>query len=183
MLSNAILGGINGGLDSKHLKAGQSIQVKVLRDWIAPSCALTKGVALYGHVLAATASKSPGASELALVFDHGDCSGRPKKELSLRIIGVVGSDSPYNGVHNAMPTEVRGGARSISSTAASMGAASDDNMMGPKLIHTGAVVGVSHLKLIPEGGPQCSAMLTSEEPSVRLGDGTEFILTMQARPE
>jgi hypothetical protein len=26
-------------------------------------------------------------------------------------------------------------------------------------------------------------MLTSEEPSVRLGDGTEFILTMQARPE
>jgi hypothetical protein len=182
-LSSSILGGVNGGLDSKHLKVGQSIQVKVLRDWIAPSCALTKGVALYGHVLAATASKSPGASELALVFDHGDCSGRPKHELSLRIIGVVGSDSPYTGVHNAMPTEVHGGARSISSTAASMGAASDDNMMGPKLIHTGAVVGVSHLKLIPEGGPQCSAMLTSEEPSVRLGDGTEFILTMQAMPQ
>ena len=27
-LSSAILGGINGGLDSKHLKVGQPIQVK-----------------------------------------------------------------------------------------------------------------------------------------------------------
>jgi hypothetical protein len=51
------------------------------------------------------------------------------------------------------------------------------------LIHTGAVVGVAHLKLIPEGGPQCSAMLTSEQPSVRLGNGTELIMTMQSLPE
>jgi hypothetical protein len=182
-LSSSILGGIVVGLDSKHLKVGQSIQVKVLRDWITPSCALAKGTALYGHVLAATASKSPGASELAVVFDHGDCSGRPKQQLSLRIVGVVGSDTGYSGVHNAMPTEVHGGARSISTTASSMGAESDADMNGPSLIHTGAVVGVSHLKLIPEGGPQCSAMLTSEQPSVRLGTGTEFVLTMQSLPE
>ena len=96
-LSSAILGGITGGLDSKHLKVGQPIQVKILRDWIAPSCALTKGAALYGHVLAATASKNPGGSELAVVFDHGDCSGRPKQELSLRIIGVVRRDTDYAG--------------------------------------------------------------------------------------
>jgi tetratricopeptide (TPR) repeat protein len=182
-LSSAILGGIVGGLDSKHLKAGQSIQVKVLRDWIAPSCALTKGVALYGHVLAATASKSPGGSELAVVFDHGDCSGRPKQELSLRIVGVVGGDTAYSGVHNAMPTEVHGGARSISTTAASMGAASDEDMNGPSLIHTGAVVGAPHLKLVPEGGPQCSAMLTSEQPSVHLGTDMKLVLTMQSLPE
>ena len=184
-LSSAILGGINGGLDTKHLKVGQPIQVKILRDWIAAgsSCALTKGAALYGHVLAATASKSPAGSELAVVFDHGDCSGRPKQELSLRIIGVVRRDTDYAGVHSAMPTEVHGGARSISDTAASMGAESDDDMNGPKSIRTGAVVGVPHLKLVPEGGPQCSAMLSSEEPSIRLGSETEFIFTMQARPE
>jgi tetratricopeptide (TPR) repeat protein len=182
-LSSAILGGINGGLDSKHLKVGQPIQVKILRDWIAPSCALTKGAALYGHVLAATASKSPAGSELAVVFDHGDCSGRPKQELSLRIIGVVRRDTDYAGVHSAMPTEVHGGARSISTTAASMGNESDDDMNGPKSIRTGAVLGVPRLKLVPEGGPQCSAMLTSEEPSIRLGSDAEFILTMQAMPE
>ncbi len=182
-LSSAILGGISGGLDTKHLKVGQSIQAKVLRDWIAPSCALTKGVALYGHVLAATASKSPGASELALVFDHGDCSGRPKQELSLRIIGVLRKDTDYAAVHSAMPTEVQGGARSISTTAASMGNESDDDMNGPKSIHTGAVLGVPRLKLIPEGGPQCSALLTSEEPNINLGSETEFVFTMQAKPE
>jgi tetratricopeptide (TPR) repeat protein len=182
-LSSSILGGIVVGLDSKHLKVGQSIQVKVLRDWIAPSCALAKGTALYGHVLAATASKSPGASELAIVFDHGDCSGRPKHELSLRIVGVVGRDTDYSGVHDAMPTEVHGGARSISTTAASMGAESDDDTNGPKSIHTGAVVGAPHLKLIPEGGPQCSAMLTSEQPSVHLGTDMKLVLTMQSLPE
>jgi tetratricopeptide (TPR) repeat protein len=182
-LSSAILGGINGGLDTKHLKVGQPIQVKILRDWRAPSCALAKGTALYGHVVAATASKNPAGSELAVVFDHGDCSGRPKQDLSLRIIGVVRRDSDYAGVHSAMPTEVHGGARSISSTAASMGNESDEDMNGPKSIHTGAVLGVPHLKLVPEGGPQCSAMLTSEEPSIRLGSETELVFTMQAKPE
>jgi hypothetical protein len=134
-------------------------------------------------VLAATASKSPGGSELAIAFDHGDCSGRPKQQLSLRIVGVVGSDTAYSGVHNAVPTEVHGGARSISTTAASMGAESDADMNGPNLIHTGAVVGAPHLKLVPEGGPQCSALLTSEQPSVHLGTDMKFVLTMQSLPE
>jgi tetratricopeptide (TPR) repeat protein len=181
-INSTIQGGIKGWLDSAHLKPGQSISVRVLRDWIAPNCTLTEGATLYGHVLAATASKSSGTSELAVVFDHGDCSGHPKQELTLRIIGVAGGDTQYQGVHNAMPTEVSGGSRAISDTAASMGAASDDNMkpgVAPKIVRPGVVAGIPHLKLIPEGGPQCSAMLTSEEHSVHLGSGAEFILTMQ----
>jgi hypothetical protein len=47
----------------------------------------------------------------------------------------------------------------------------------------GTDAGIPHLKLMPEGGPQCSAMLTSEEHGVHLGTGTEFILTMQSMPE
>jgi hypothetical protein len=85
-----------------------------------------------------------------------------------------------------MPTEVRGGSRAISDTAASMGIAPDENMkpgVAPKIVRPGIVAGIPHLKLIPEGGPQCSAMLTSEEHSVHLGSGTEFILTMQSMPE
>jgi tetratricopeptide (TPR) repeat protein len=182
-LNSSILGSMVVGLDSKRLKVGQSIQAKVLRDWVASSCALTKGAALYGHVLAATASGSPRGSELAIVFDHGDCSGRPRQQLSLRIVGVVGSDTAYSGVHNAIPTEVHGGARSISTTASSMGGESDADMNGPNLIHTGAVVGAPHLKLVPEGGPQCSALLTSEQPSVHLGTDMKFVLTMQPLPE
>jgi hypothetical protein len=95
---------------------------------------------------------------------------------------VVGSDTVYS-IHNAMPTEVKGGVRKISKTAASMGDMKDEDMNAPQSIHTGAVLGVPHLKLIPEGGPQCSAMLTSEEPSIYLGGETEFILTMQSEPK
>ena len=182
-INSTIQGGIIGWLDSGHLKAGQSISVKVLRDWIASSCTLIAGATLYGHVLVSTTSKS--GSELAVVFDHGDCSGHPKQELSLRIIGVAGGDAQYEGVHNAMPTQVAGGGRAISDTAASMGLAIDDNMkpgVAPETVHPGIVAGIPHLKLIPEGGPQCSAMLTSEQRSVHLGTGTEFILTMQSMP-
>jgi tetratricopeptide (TPR) repeat protein len=185
-IDSTIQGGIIGWLDSGHLTPGQSINVKVLREWITPSCTLTRGATLYGHVLAATASKNSGASELALAFDHGDCSGHPKQELSLRIIGVAGGDTQYSGVHNVMPTKVAGGAMAISDTAAAMGIAPDDNMkpgVAPKIVRPGIVAGIPHLKLVPEGGPQCSAMLTSEEHSVHLGSETEFILTMEAMPE
>jgi hypothetical protein len=51
------------------------------------------------------------------------------------------------------------------------------------MVRPGIVAGIPHLKLIPEGGPQCSAMLTSEEHSVHLGAGTEFIMTMQSMTE
>ena len=185
-LSSTIQGGVIGWLDSGHLKAGQSISVKVLQDWIAPGCTLTAGATLYGRVLTATTSKSASSSQLAVSFDHGDCSGHPRQELSLRIIGVAGGDAQNEAVHNVMPTEVAGGGRAISDAAASMGVALDDNMkpgVAPKIVRPGIVAGIPHLKLVPEGGPQCSAMLTSDQHSVHLGAGTEFILTMQRMTE
>jgi tetratricopeptide (TPR) repeat protein len=184
-LSSTIQGGIVGWLDSGHLKAGQSINVKVVQDWIAPGCTLVAGANLYGHVLTATSSKGGRSSQLAVVFDHADCSGHPKRELSLRIIGVAGGDTQSQTVHNVMPTEVAGGGRAISDTAASMGVALDDNMkpgIAPNIVRPGIVAGMRHLKLLPEGGPQCSAMLISDERSVHLGAGSEFILTMQRMP-
>ena len=60
-INSTIEGGIVGWLDSGHLKPGQSISVRVLRDWIAPNCTLTAGATLYGHVLAATASEEAQA--------------------------------------------------------------------------------------------------------------------------
>ncbi len=138
-------------------QAGPSISVTVLRDWIAPSYTLTAGTTLYGYVLAASGSKSSGDSQLALVFDHGDCSGHPKQELSLRIIGVAGGDTQYQGVHNAMPTEVSDGARAISDTTGSMGIASDDHMksgVAPNTVRPRIVAGIPQLKLILEGAHQ-----------------------------
>lgn len=180
-LSSAVRAGIVDGLDSGRLKPGQAIRAKMLGDWEAPSCTLNTGAFLYGHVVAAAASKSPGVSQLALVFDHGDCASHPKQELLLRVISLAG-DETSTAMHNVMPTKVAGGAKAISETAAAMGIQSDDDMNAARMVHPGVVTGIKHLKLIPEGGPQCSAMLTSDERSVHLDSGTEFIMTMQALP-
>ena len=81
-----------------------------------------------------------------------------------------------------MPTQMSGGARRISDTAAAMGLQVDENLNpggAPNTVHPGIVVGAKGMKLTPEGGPQCSALLTSAESSVHLSLGSEFILTME----
>ncbi len=171
-----------GGMDSAKLKTGQSVTVRILRNWDSAVCTLRTGSHLYGRVMAATSSKAADPSSLSLVFDHGDCAGHPNQALLVRLIGLAGGDAQYRAIHNDLPTEVQGGGRSISVAAANQGNL-DYNSLGTELapgsIHPGSVSGLPHLKLTPEGGPQCAALLTSEERSVRLEGGTELIMTMQ----
>ncbi|HEX6773747.1 MAG TPA: tetratricopeptide repeat protein [Acidobacteriaceae bacterium] len=169
-----------GSMDSKHAKPGQPITLKVVHEWLGPGCRLPQGAWLYGKVLQASGGK--GISELALMFDQGDCAGQKKKQLSLRTIGLVGPPNERKALHDAMPTQLRGGGRQISDTAADMGLQLDENLNPggpPNTIHPGIVVGAKGTKLTPEAGPECSALLTSTESSVHLGLGSEFILTMQ----
>ena len=169
-----------GSIDSQHAKPGQPITLKVVHEWSGPGCRLAQGAWLYGKVLHASSGK--GSSELALMFDQGDCAGQKKKQLSLRTIGLVGPPDERKALHDSMPTEMRGGGRQISDTAADMGLQLDENLNPggpPNTVRPGIVVGAKGTKLTPEAGPQCSALLTSAEPSVHLGVGSEFILTMQ----
>jgi tetratricopeptide (TPR) repeat protein len=169
-----------GWIDSGHLKPGQPIALKVVNEWTGEGCTLPAGAALYGSVMASTHGSSN--AQLALAFDRGDCVGHTKKQLSLRVIGVVGPADHNEAFHNAMPTEVAGGGRDISVTAAAMGLKEDENLNPggpPHTVHPGIVVGLQGLTMTPEGGPQCSALLTTSEHSVHLGVGSEFILTME----
>ena len=116
------------------------------------------------------------------MFDEGDCIEQKKKQLSLRTIGLVGPPDERKALHDAMPTALRGGGRQISDTAAAMGVQLDENLNPggpPNTVHPGIVVGAKEIKLTPEAGPQCSALLTSAESSVHLSLGSEFILTME----
>jgi tetratricopeptide (TPR) repeat protein len=183
-LNSTLEARVTGLLDSGHLKPGKSVTVSVVNEWLDPECRLLAGTILYGHVTASSSSKNPDASELALAFDHGDCDGHDKKELALRVIGVVAAPDQFVGLHNALPAEVAGGGRDISVTAQSMGAfALDENLNPggpPHTIRPGIVAGIPKMKLEPLGGPGCSAKMTSLEHSVRLGPGTELILTRQS---
>ena len=174
----------NGLWDSGHMKPGEAIDAKVRGEWVAPGCRLAEGASVYGHVTAV--SKSGGNAQLAMVFDHGDCFGQGRKELRFKMIGLYAASGEFNAEHNAVPTEVSGGTRQISTVVANMGDARDQNLnpAGPiHTVHPGIVVGIPKLRLEPEGGPACSTLLTSEGRSVRVGSGTAVLLVLeQAAP-
>jgi hypothetical protein len=178
-VNSTIQARVTGSLDSAHLKPGKEVFVKVLYGMEYPGCTLDEGSILYGHVTAANSSKTTDAAELSLVFDHGDCAGKGKKELSLRLIGVLGpaADASHH-LHDDLPVEVAGGARSIKDTVINP---SDENLNpggAPHTIHPGIVVRMPNVKLEPEGGPVCSAKISGPVHSIQLGTGSELILTL-----
>jgi len=177
---SAIVATVTGTLDSAHLKPGRAVTFKVDSGWESSVCTLDRGSLLYGHVANTSASKS-GESELDLSFDGAECNGRGKQSVSLRLIGIVAPPDDSDALHSVLPTEVAG-ARQISNIAGDMGSLALDLNLNPggppKTIHPGIVVGLPKMKLEPQGGPACSAKLTSSERSVRLGTGVVLLLAL-----
>ncbi|WP_263385347.1 tetratricopeptide repeat protein [Granulicella arctica] len=185
-ISSTIEARTTGFWDSRHLKAGSSISVQVIQGWTSPGCTLSPNAILYGHVMASTFSKTSGDAQFALTFDHGDCDGQGKKQLAISTLGLLAPPGEFQGLHNALPTELgRGSTRQISDVASAMGTANDQNLNpggAPGTIRPGAVLGIPKLKLQPEAGPGCSTLLTTPNQSVQLGQGTQFVMMLQATP-
>jgi hypothetical protein len=185
-ITSTIEATITGSLDSAHLKPGKEITAQVVIPWQFPGCNLAAKSTLYGHITGTSSSKNPDASEIAFVFDHGDCDGRSKKPISLTVIGVVAPSDQYVGMHSALPSEVAGGSRNISNSVGNGGVAQDENLNPggpPRTVHPGIVIRIPKLQLEPHGGPECSTRMISTKHNFRLESGSELILTMQALPE
>ncbi len=181
-ITSTIEATVTGSLDSTHLKPGREITAQVVTGWQFPGCNLPAKSTLYGHITAASSSKNPDASEMAFVFDHGDCDGRSKKPISLTVIGVVAPSDQFVGMHSALPSEVAGGGRDISNSVGNGGVAQDENLNPggpPRTVHPGIVIRIPKLQLEPHGGPECSARIMSAKHNFRLESGSELILTMQ----
>jgi len=180
-LDETIEAKVTGILDAGHLKPGKEIFVEVAYGYAYPGCRLDEHAILYGHVISASPAKNSGQSELELLFDHGDCAGKAKKELTLRLIGLIGPrDDSTRHMHEELPSEV-GGVRNISSTVDNLVNANDEDLNPGGRLHTvqpGIVVRMPDVKLEPEGGPNCSAKITRANHSVQFGVGSELILTM-----
>ncbi len=171
-----------GYWDSKYLKPGAKITLQVDRYWKLPGCALSPKDVIYGHVTAATTAKAAGGATLAIEFDSADCFGQNRKAVPLKILGIVGAPDAYNSLHSVVPTEVSGGGRRISDTAAGMDSTSDPSLnpdSNPKTLRPGTVIRIPRLTLAPTSGPSCSAQLSSPDPSIRLSSGTEFIMMIE----
>jgi hypothetical protein len=176
---------VTGALDSGHLKPGKEIWFKTMTGWNDPGCRIEEGAIIYGHVTAATASKDASSSELSLAFDHADCTGHGKKEVPLQLIGLIGPPDASQGIHDALPTEVSGGARDIQSVVSGTNGRDDNLNPGgrPNTVHPGIVLRMPKVKLEPQAGPGCSTRITSTNRSVQLGPGSELILLMRNLPK
>ena len=161
-------------LDSAHLKPGKEIWINSVNQWTDQECTLPEKGVIYGHVTASSSTKKPDSSELAVVFDHADCVGHFKQPINLRLIGVIAPNGGQDTSHEVVPTEVSGGARSISASSNSTNGY-DANLSIPSTIHPGVVVGVSKTRLEPQGGPACSSRLSSDNRTIQLEPGTELL--------
>jgi len=175
---SAIRAKVVSTLDSSHLKPGKEVTVKLVEEYRIDKCTLSAGSFLTGHVTATGPSKGSAGSELALVFDHGQCDGHSAGEMTLKVIGLVAPPDQYDALHSALPGEVAGGGRTQAGTQVGY---FDDNLNPggpPHTIHPGIVTGYPKVKLDPVGGPGCSAKFTSTDPNVRVWINSEVLLMM-----
>jgi len=169
---------VTGVLDSGHLKVGKEIWVKVESGMSLPGCRLNVDSALYGHITAAVSQKNPNSSDLSLVFDHADCEGQKKKEVSLRLIALVVPPDVQENMLDDAPIIMNGTSRSAAITG--LVASFHDVNLNPggssQFVHPGIVVGMSKVKLEIAGGPGCSARFSSTNRSIVLAPGAELLL-------
>ena len=169
------------GLINAHLKPGRKIWVNAVNGVIYPECRLENDAAIYGTVTAASSSKNPDAAELSLQFDSADCTGHSKQKLKLLLVGVLAPPDASGSLHGAVPTEVHGARQITDAVAETNGYDARLNPGGPPhTVHAGAVVGFKNLTLEPQGGPQCSAKMTSTNRNIELGPGTVLLLALRS---
>ena len=185
-INSTIEARVKFGLDSGQLKPGKEIWVQNINPWVQKDCRLDEDAQLYGHVIESTSTRNPDSSHLSIAFDHADCTGHPKRPLTLRLIGIAAPPDESSRSHDALPTEVSGGGRSVSNAAAATGGwVFDDNLNPtgpPHTVHPGIVLRMPKITLAPVGGPGCSALISATERSVRIGAGAELIFAVEGAP-
>jgi tetratricopeptide (TPR) repeat protein len=165
-------------MDSGHAKPGKEVWAKTVNPYAFPGCTLIRDSIVYGRVVEASSRKNSGSAELVLAFDRGECQGRGKQQISLRLIGIVAPPPNSAHLHEMIPTEVAGQARQISDSVGVTGGYDPQPIqkLVPSIVHPGVVVGMPQVKLDPAGGPGCSARISSSGRSVQLDSGVELIL-------
>lgn len=175
---------VAGVMDSAHLKVGKEFWVTVVNGQSYPGCKLLAGAAIYGHIASAVSQASPNPAEMSLVFDRAECDGRGKKEVPMRLIGLIGPSEESARLHDDLPMGALNGKRSAS-TATKISTFDDYKLNpggAPNTVRPGAVLGLPKLKLEVEGGPGCSARISSTDRTSHIEAGSQMILLVQRIP-
>jgi hypothetical protein len=186
-------------MEAGRIKVGDSILAKVDVEWKNPACNLRKGAILKGRVISENVrSKTSKTSELAFLFESGECGGREMKPLPLTVAALMAPDpnreGPYGEEARPLSEAVGlaigsggstagtgsgftggGGMRSVFAAAATAYVEPTPSKQ-PKSVLPGQVVGIGGVKLSVGSGPEGSTVLTSSGHNMRLETGSQLVL-------
>jgi len=186
-------------LEAGRVKIGDPVYLKVENEWKSPDCKLRKGAILKGRVVNQTPrSKTQKTSQVALLFESGECGGRDMKPLSLSVAALIAPDPNLNlfadqesrplseavgmaiggggGAGPALGGSSGGNLRSLTGAAATSFFAEPPTYKPPKAVLPGEVVGIADVKLTVGAGPEGSTVLTAAKHNLRLEIGSQFVL-------
>jgi hypothetical protein len=184
-------------IEAGRVKAGDAVLAKVIAKWQSPECTLREGAILKGRIVSQNVrSKTTKTSQIAMLFDGGQCGGRDMKPIPLTVAAVLaldpsqdksqyenqplseavglglGRDSGPNGSGGS-----QSGARSVTQAAATV-YVSPPRYKGPTAVTPGQVVGIRGMKLNVGGGPEGSSVLSISGHNVRLESGAQLLLVL-----
>jgi hypothetical protein len=176
-------------VDAGRVGAGDAVYAKVDLAWSNAVCKLREGAILKGRIVARTVwSKAAKSSDIALLFESGQCSGRDMKPLPLTLAAVLAPD-PNNSLYNdqqsqplneatglALGQQGSGSPMRSMTTAAATVMVEPPRNKPPQLVMPGQVVGIRNVTLVVGRGPEGSSVLTSEKHDLRLESGSRFVL-------
>jgi hypothetical protein len=185
-------------VEAGRVAVGDTVLAKVVVKWQNPQCTLRQGAIVNGRIIAQTVhSKTDKISQIALLFDSGQCDGLDMKPLPMTVAAILASDpardkSRYENqpLSDAVGLSVGGSGggsagvgvgggggnlRSVTAAAATV-YVSPPVYKGPTAVMPGQVVGLRGMKLDVGAGPQGSSIISISGHDVRLEAGSQFIL-------
>jgi hypothetical protein len=170
-------------LEAGRIKVGDSVLAKVTARWKSSECDLREGAILKGRVVSQTArSKTAKNSEIALLFESGECGGAALKPLPLTVAAVMAGNprldpNSYQSppLNDAVGLTLNGNARSLTTAAATVFNQAD-SYKGPTSIRPGEVAGIRGLQLKVGAGSEGSSILSAAGHNVRLDAGAQLVL-------
>jgi len=177
-------------VEAGRVQVGAAVYARVQLAWKDPACKLREGAILKGRIVLQTPRTKGKSSELAMVFDTGQCGGREMKPLPMNVAAVLAPDknrgpslsSDQQGppLSDAVGLNIGmgGGQNGRSMMEASLSAVYVESPRDrePKTVLPGQVIGLSDLKVNLGKGPEGSSILTSERHNLRLDYGSRLVL-------
>src|SRR5277367_1367195 len=173
-------------IEAGRVQVGDPVFAKVNLAWNNSGCKLREGAILKGRIVSQTPrSKTARSSNIALLFESGQCGGRDMKPLPLTVAALLAPD-PVMGsglfgdrenqpLNEAVGLSLNGGMRSLES-AAQTAILEPPRYKPPQTVMPGQVIGIADMKISVGGGPEGSSVLSAEKHNLRLESGSRLVL-------